>query len=164
MDVNILVICVVFYGIGIWFTLAVFNNIFDFQTNKLLIGRVMSMCDIKEDPVLGNRLQWRSIENPSWHRSVLMGVILYQLAVVCKMLITGYMVIEVMLTGGSISADLQNDINLALGMLLVLWFGFLIGGLWFGYWIKMQQIQTSHILLTILTLFSIVTINVLMAN
>ena len=161
MDINLVIITVVFCAYGSWFSLAVFNNISDFQTNRLLIAKMMSMDEIKADPHMGNNLQWRALDGMRWSRYVFIPVIGYQALVVGLFVIFGFDLVSAATTGTPLTDALIGHLNLAFLLALMLWFGFLIGGLWFGYWIKMPQIQSAHMLLAILTLFCLTVINVL---
>jgi hypothetical protein len=49
--------------------------------------------------------------------------------------------------------------NLALLVYMALWIGFLVGGLYFGYWIKQGPFQVAHLLLFTLTLLTAIFIN-----
>jgi hypothetical protein len=42
--------------------------------------------------------------------------------------------------------------DLALLLFASMWFLFLCGGLWFGYWITLPSVQTVHLLMLIATL------------
>ena len=48
-------------GLAIWLTIAVFNNLADPQTNRLLLGQTLSMELLKPEPVLGSGLTWRAL-------------------------------------------------------------------------------------------------------
>jgi predicted small integral membrane protein len=161
MDINFIIISVVFCAYGMWFTLAVFNNVSDFQTNRLLIAKMMSMEDIKSDPYMGNNLQWRAMNGMRWSPVVFIPVIAYQAFIVFQFFSVGFDLFSTLLSGAAISQNLIVDVSVTFLMALLLWFSFLIGGLCFGYWIKMPQVQTAHILLAILTLFCLTIVNVL---
>ncbi len=45
--------------------------------------------------------------------------------------------------------------TLALTCFLMLWMGFICGGLWFGYWLKQGAIQSVHMTLILITLASL---------
>ena len=161
MDINFIIISVVFCAYGMWFTLAVFNNIADFQTNRLLIAKMMSMEEIKSDPYMGNNLQWRALDDMRWSLVVFILVISYQAFIMLQFFTVGFDLFRDLFSGASISPELIVSVSMTFLMTTVLWFFFLIGGLWFGYWIKMPQLQIAHILLVILTLFCLTIVNVL---
>lgn len=159
MTLEVLVLSLVVCGLGAWFSLAVFNNVIDFNTNRFLIAKMISMEDIIQDPNLGNGIQWRAINGKWWPSIILVGVISYQLVVVLKSVLAGAALVSIAISGAPISDSLLFDINTTLVMWLMLWLGFLTGGLWFGYWLKMQQLQAAHIMLTIIALLSLVLVN-----
>jgi predicted small integral membrane protein len=161
MNIDLLIISVVVCGYGIWFSLAVFNNIVDFKTNKFLIGKMITMEDIINDPNLGNQLQWRALNGKHWPSIILSNVIAYQLIIAAKLLFSGFTLLSLITSDGVISADILLGVNYSLLMMLTLWFGFLTGGLWFGYWMKMPQVQLVHLLLILITLICLTLVNIL---
>ncbi|MFT5519806.1 MAG: putative small integral membrane protein [Enterobacterales bacterium] len=161
MNIDLLILCTVICGYGLWFSLAVLNNIADFQTNRFLIARMISMQEILDDSNLGNGIQWRALKGQHWSPIILTGVIFYQLLAASKLAIAGVALISLVITGGATTTELLFDINIALLMMLALWFGFLTGGLWFGYWIKMPQVQIVHIMLVLVTLICLILVNML---
>ncbi|GAB1258355.1 hypothetical protein NBRC116494_28570 [Aurantivibrio plasticivorans] len=162
MDVNAVIVMLVVCAYGLWLAVAVFNNISDFQTNRALIARMVSMDDIKSDPVMGNNLQWRAMDGRRWSLFIFLPVVFYQVLTVAQFAVAGASVVVDLWTTGSISHSLVTQINIAFLLALMLWFTFLIGGLWFGYWIKMPQVQSAHLMLAMLTLFCITLVNILL--
>jgi len=159
MNINTIIISVVIFSYGTWFILAVFNNLVDFKTNKFLIGKMITMEEIINDPNLGNKLQSRAINGEHWPSIILSCVICYQLITAIKLAFTGFMLINLVISGGSITNEVLLGVNYSLLMLLILWFGFLTGGLWFGYWMKMPQVQLVHLLLVLTTLLCLILVN-----
>lgn len=70
--------CLFLIGITLWFTLVMINNMTDSGTNLHLIGQMMRMDLLKEDPYMGNRIEWRAVKSPVIHKMVLIFVILLQ--------------------------------------------------------------------------------------
>lgn len=159
MNIDQAIITTILFSYTIWFLLAVLNNIVDFETNLFLIKKMMSMKEIIDDNNIGKKIQKRAIANPKYPPIVLKTVIFYQLLVGIKLIECCTLVIAVYFSGGSIDKNILIDINIAFLMLLTLWFGFLIGGLWFGYWLKMPQVQAVHMTLILITLVCILIIN-----
>lgn len=48
----------VLLGLAVWLSMAVFNNIMDFGTNRYLLQTMITMHDIKADMILGKGLEW----------------------------------------------------------------------------------------------------------
>lgn len=156
MNVDSLTLCIIICGYGLWFSLAVFNNITDFQTNRFLIGKMIGMEEIKDDPNLGNQIQWRALHGKHWATIIFSGVVLYQVLAAFKLILVGIALVEITMTGNTLSNEILQQVNIALLMMLILWFGFLTGGLWFGYWMKMPQVQVVHILLVLITIMCLI--------
>jgi len=53
-----------------------------------------------------------------------------------------------------------NIANYSLSAFMSMWFFFLCGGFWFGYWIKTPQIQEVHMKLIIISIVEIIFINI----
>lgn len=140
-------------GFSTWLTIAVINNIIDRKTNIVLLSGMASMKLVKEDSLLGNGLQGRAVNNPGIAEHVLTGVIISQLIIVVLMWCgTSLHVYE--LAGGAGLAGVSGLSIAITGIVasIALWFFFLCGGLYFGYWIKTPQIQHTHLAVLIVSL------------
>ena len=142
-----------------WLSLAAFNNITDFKTNYFLIKKMTSMEEIIADKNLGNNLQWRALQDKKWAKSLLIIIIAYQLFTSIHLGMATVSLFSAIISNEIISVQLINDINMSFTFALALWFGFLIGGLWFGYWIKMPQVQIVHLILVLITILCITLTN-----
>ncbi len=142
-------------GLAAWMSLAVFNNIVDRSTNVTLLHRMLSMSLLDEDPDLGNGLAKRAIKKKSTAAIFLNCVIFAQL-LISGLMITGAVLFAAGVMDGSASAYSLGVATAMLGLTAFgsLWFFFLCGGLYFGYWMKMQQVQQVHFTLVIITILS----------
>lgn len=147
-------------GLGSWMGIACANNRIDCATNRQTIGNMVTMHAIKQDNTLGVGLLHRAWKN---HRNV--SPLLW--SIVC---LQGIIAFTFLLAGILLSAAIFQSALQPLGLLFAnvalwgfdgLWLGFLCGGLWFGYWIHMSQVQATHLLLLMIGLLSSVLINVL---
>jgi predicted small integral membrane protein len=138
---------------GLWLAVAAFNNIMDFSTNRHLLSNVLSMRELKDDPVLGKGLVGRAIEGDVVPGLVLRVVIAVQIIIVLLMA-RGVWHLALSDRATGIGAA-----NLSFAALFGLWFWFLIGGLWHGYWMKMPQVQQVHLAMIMLTLGGVILIN-----
>jgi predicted small integral membrane protein len=138
---------------ALWLAVAVANNILDFGTNRHLLGNVTSMRELKADPVLGKGIVRRAIDDPRYAGLILRVVIVVQIIIVALMLRgVWHLAVSDRATG-------TGAANLSLAALFCLWFWFLIGGLYHGYWIKMPQVQQVHFAMVLLTLGGALLIN-----
>jgi predicted small integral membrane protein len=138
---------------GLWLAVAVFNNIVDFGTNRHLLSNVLAMRELKADPVLGKGLIGRAIDGDHAPALILRLVIAVQIIIV---LLMGRGVWHLAFSDRAMGIGAAN---LSFAALLGLWFWFLIGGLWHGYWMKMPQVQQVHLAMVLLTLGGVVLIN-----
>ncbi len=145
---------IVVAGLALWMTLAVYNNIVDSGTNRALLGKVTSMQELKEDPVLGKGLIGRAVDNPAYPRAILNVVIVVQLVVVALLWRATWL-----LAFNAPSPAALGAANLALGAFIALWFWFLIGGLFYGYWMEMPQVQQVHLTLVIVAILAMLLVN-----
>jgi predicted small integral membrane protein len=139
---------------GLWLALAVANNIVDFGTNRTLLDAMLSMRELKADPALGKGLIHRAVTSDRAAGRMLVAVIAAQIVIVALM---ARGVWHLLLS------DRETGIgaaNASLAGLFLLWFGFLIGGLYRGYWIKMPQVQQVHLTMLLLTLGGALLVNI----
>lgn len=138
-------------AIAAWLTIAAGNNQRDKPTNWLLLGVMMRQDLLKDEPVLGQGLKDRRIDDPDFPKTAL------------KVIIGAQILIAVLLWIAAIFSGLDwlgyidgvvaaAAINVAVGAFFALWTTFLCGGLWFGYWIKTWHVQQVHFTLFIIAL------------
>lgn len=147
-------------GLALWLTIIVLNNVTDRGTNVRLIGRMMGMDEIKEDPLMGNGLQWRAIKSVVVHRLALCAVVVLQVVAVALLWRAAYLFLATTLGFGSVAAAVSAA-NLALVPFVALWFFFLCGGLWFGYWMKMGPVQQVHLTLLVVSMLATLVVNLI---
>lgn len=152
---HLLACLVVVAGLAGWLSLAVVNNIRDGGTNVALLGRMMSMTELKTDKELGLGLRSRAIgDRSAFPRAALTAVIIVQLGIALA-LWAGALLLALALAGGN-AAWAIDVASTAVTAFAGLWFAFLIGGLWFGYWIKMPQVQQVHLSLLTISIAALV--------
>lgn len=144
----------VMFGMGGWMLMAACNNLLDPQTNVTLLKKMMSMDDLRLDGKLGQGLLFRSIQADAFALPMLLTIAGVQIVISLSLLLSALLLFNVPI--GLI--DLSTDITITFTMLSILlftahWFVFLIGGLWFGYWIKMGPVQMVHLTMLILSIF-----------
>ena len=140
-------------GIGVWMIMAAFNNLLDPQTNTLFLRKMMSMEDIKLDGRLGQGLLFRSLDVDSFVLPMLRAIAFMQIVIGLSLLASAVLIINVPVEIIDLSVDATLTIATSANMLFAVhWLFFLIGGLWFGYWIKMGKVQIVHFTMLILSL------------
>ncbi|GAB3128222.1 hypothetical protein GCM10027160_53570 [Streptomyces calidiresistens] len=148
-------------GITVWLSLIAINNITDFGTNRALLEQTISMEALKEDPLRANGLEWRAMPE-SLAVPALIAVIAHQVGTVALMwraVATGVRVLR--RKGGTGLVDFLRHTNHSLVAFLGLFIGFLVGGLWFGYWMHLGPVQQVHLTLLIIGALVAVVVNLL---
>ena len=140
-------------GIGCWLLLAALNNLIDAGTNVTLLNRMMSMRDLREDKKLGQGLLYRTVGSTAYVPLMLKVIAITQLLIASTLILSGFILISLVFKIGMFS---QNEALLisscAVLIFMAFWFFFLIGGLWFGYWIKMGNLQSVHFMMLVISM------------
>lgn len=63
-------------GVGVFYTLVVFNNLTDFDSNYQFVRHVLSM----DTTFPGNRAMYRALPSPAWHLAFYWSIILWETA------------------------------------------------------------------------------------
>lgn len=138
---------------GVWLALAAFNSSVDPGTNRTLMGNMLAMADLKEGEPLGQGLLPRAVRRPDLAARMLQVIVVVQMAIALSLVASGVNL--------ALSHDPAHAIALAswaLAAFGALWCFFLIGGLWFGYWIKTPQVQQVHFTLLLATLLTLLVV------
>lgn len=142
-------------GLAFWTSIAALNNLTDSETNSIFMDNMLSMRLLKADPVLGLGLRWRawSVE---WAAVIVYAVAAYQVVVSVLLWRATLAYAHAWLRCDRALFNIaRNRAVLALTCFLALWFGFIGGGLWFGYWMKQGAIQSVHMTLILIALASL---------
>ena len=138
-------------AIAVWLTIAVGNNWRDKATNTTLLGVMIRQELLEDEPVVGQGLKDRRIEDPDFPDKALEMIIAAQIIVALLLWIAA--ILSGLAWIGVADATVATAfINVAIGFFFALWTAFLCGGLWFGYWIKTWHVQQVHFTLFIIGL------------
>ncbi len=152
------------FAFAFWLLIAIFNNVTDFGTNSFLLKKMLSLEELSKDNNLGKGLLWRRILNKQVPTFLLRLIIFYQIITSLLLWISGAKLLLVVIENYSIMQYKYAIAfsNFSLMCFSSLWFFFFIGGLWFGYWLKMPKVQQVHLSLLMISmaLFIIVNMNV----
>jgi predicted small integral membrane protein len=141
-------------GLAAWLSLAVFNNIVDFGTNLFLLSNVTSMRELKADPNLGKGIIGRAVADDRYPALLLRIIITLQIGTALLLWRGAWH-----LAFAVDPAFAKGAANLGLAAFAALWFWFLIDGLYYGYWMKLPQVQQVHLALVIISIGSIILVN-----
>jgi len=147
------IICCI--GLSLWLSISLINNLHAFASSSGAIGVTMSMAPLTQPPAINLPLLRRAITTPSIHRLALSIIVLIQAAAVITVWVGCYE----LLLGAGLEVALPW-LNLALSATLVFLLAMLLGGIWFGYWIRQEGLQLTHLLLMVWILLHFVVLNV----
>ncbi|ARC78341.1 DUF2165 family protein [Pseudomonas aeruginosa] len=142
-------------GFALWLSLALINNLQAFASSVGAIGVTMSMAPLAQPPAIDMPLLARAVRSPLMHRLALSIIVALQVAAV----VTAWTGCYELLFGAGLETA-RPWLNLALSATLGFLFGMLLGGLWFGYWIRQEGLQLTHLLLVVWVLANFFVLNV----
>jgi predicted small integral membrane protein len=119
-------------GIAFLYTLVVFNNLTDFDSNYQFVRHVLSM----DSTFPGNHALWRALPSPAIHLAFYLGIIAWEIATAI-LLWWGVVRLGRSLRLGAISFNAAKRLSIvALTLSLLMWLvAFLsVGGEWFLMW------------------------------
>jgi len=146
---------VIIFGISLWLTIAIFNNFTDQITNRVLLSTMLDMHLMINDPnQLGSGLLWRAM--PSFLSKYLLWLVIFLETLVTIYLWKSFIDFSkaIFLNKDKLQ-HARNTVIKALTCFMIIWLIFMIGGFWFGYWIKQGAIQHVHMTLLIISITSI---------
>ena len=133
-------------GLACWLSIAAINNLHAFHGAVWAIGNTMRMDPLRQDPTIQTPLLRRALTSLTLHRLSLGVVLSLQLAAA----IAAWTGLALFL-GGGLPAGLPW-LNLALCAMAAFLLLMHLGGLWFGYWIAQEGLQSTHLVLLLFTL------------
>lgn len=119
-------------GVAIFYSLVVFNNLTDFNSNYQFVRHVLSM----DTTFQGNNGMWRALPWPGWHLTFYLGIIAWE---ILTTILLWWGAWQLYTARGSMPAE-YNRVKrvpvLALTVSLLMWLvAFLsVGGEWFLMW------------------------------
>ena len=133
-------------GLAIWLSLAAINNLHAFHGAVWAIGNTMRMDPLRQDPTIQTPLLRRALTSLAVHRLALLVVLALQLGAA----IAAWSGVALLFHDGLAAA--LPWLNLALCAMAAFLLLMHLGGLWFGYWIAQEGLQSTHLVLLLFTL------------
>lgn len=146
---------VVVLGFAVWTAVAALNNIMGFRSAAAAIAAMMAMAPLKEAPAINSPLASRALTASRWSVSALVAIVAVQIAATVALGIGGALLIGGQ-NGGETSSSGASWALIGFTLLTSLWFAMMIAGLWFGYWIRQEGLQLTHIALLAVTIIAAV--------
>ena len=119
-------------GVALFYTLVVFNNLTDYNTNYQFVRHVLMM----DSTAPGNHEMWRAINRPAWHRAAYISIIAWESVVMSLCWAAGWRMIR-QYSSPSIAFERTKRLAIsALTLALLMWLVvfLLVGGEWFLMW------------------------------
>lgn len=119
-------------GVALFYTLVVFNNLTDFDSNYQFVRHVLSM----DTTFPGNSGLWRALPGPAWHSAFYIGIIVWEIATTI-LLWWGFAKLLHTVRQGAAEFNMAKQVPvMALTLSLLMWLvAFLaVGGEWFLMW------------------------------
>ena len=120
------------FAVALYYTLLVFNNTSDFNSNYQLVRHVLMM----DSTFPGNRAMWRALNQPAWQLAFYITIIAWEFVTMILCLWGGWRITRA-LQGTAAAFDRAKRISIiGLTLALLMWLlAFLtIGGEWFLMW------------------------------
>jgi predicted small integral membrane protein len=145
-------------GLAIWLSISVVNNCRAFGGSAAAVGATMSMALLKQPPPIDSPLLSRAIDSHALHRMALVMVLTLQTVAGVACWVGCWQLVVV----GDLGAA-RPWLNLGLSVFTMFLFAMHLGGLWFGYWIRQEGLQLTHIGLLVWTVVAFLLFNMPLA-
>lgn len=127
-------------GLAAWLSIAVVNNLHAFAGSAGAIGATMSMAPLRQAPAIATPLLARAAASLRLARCALAVVLALQIGAAAACWVGAHaLAIDRDLAGARVA------LNLAMSGFAAFLFAMHLGGLWFGYWIRQESLQLTHI-------------------
>lgn len=140
-------------GFALWTMVAALNNITGFRGAAAAISCTMGMTPLNDPPAIVSPLTRRALTSPRLAAVSLILILVVQIAAALSLGLGGILLLAEALGAGAP----EWGVAVALGgfaLLTILWFMMMIGGLWFGYWIRQEGLQLTHLALLAVTMIA----------
>lgn len=144
-------------GLAAWMATVATNNCLAFANGVFTVGMLMNMKPFEEAPAIASPLLSRRVASAAWHRAVYSVIVVLEVLTAALLLLSaGNAALEIIEYTPSPGAALPT---IGLTALLGLVFLMMSGGAWFGYYIRQELIQLTHIGLAVLAVVALIFVN-----
>lgn len=131
-------------GLALWLSVAALNNLRAFAASAGAVGATMAMTPLQQPPAIDIPLLSRAINSSLIARLALLLILGLQIAAACACWIGCY---HLLAAGDLVAA--RTWLNLALSTAVAFLLAMHLGGLWFGYWMRQESLQITHLVMLI---------------
>ncbi|MGJ7902092.1 DUF2165 family protein [Lysobacter sp. 1R34A] len=141
-------------GLALWLSVVAFNNLIAFRNGVFALASIMRMAPFEQAPAIQTPLLSRRVEEASWHRAAFCVVLGAELVAAVLLWAT-----VAALAGLAASADATVLANLALTALMATSFLMAVGGSWFAYYVRQDNLQLTHFVLVAVSVLGLLAVN-----
>ena len=123
---------VLVFAVAMFYTVVVFNNITDYNSNYQFVRHVLMM----DSNTLGNHERWRAMNSPAWHKAFYVSIILWEALVMLLSWWGGLRLMRALNAPALVFTQAKSVSVAALTLAMLMWLvAFLtVGGEWFLMW------------------------------
>lgn len=143
-------------GFALWSLLAALNNLTGFRAAASAIMKTVSMAPLRDEPVIATPFDRRAVSGRRMAPLAVVVILVLQAAAACLFGAAAVAFMGLISPTAVLPAEFANT---GFALLTVAWFAMLIAGLWFGYWIRQDILQLTHIALLVATLAAALVVN-----
>jgi predicted small integral membrane protein len=140
-------------GFAMWTTVAALNNITGFRGAAAAISCTMGMTLLDDPPAIVSPLVGRALTSPRLAAAALVLILAVQIAAALSLGLGGALLLADVLGGNASEWGVAAALA-GFSLLTVMWFMMMIAGLWFGYWIRQEGLQLTHLTLLAVTMIA----------
>jgi predicted small integral membrane protein len=120
------------FAVALFYTVVVFNNITDYNSNYQFVRHVLMM----DSTLSGNRGMWRALNTPGWHTAFYVSIIAWESIVMLLCWWGGVRLARALSASAAVFMQAKRVSVAALTLGLLMWLvAFLdVGGEWFLMW------------------------------
>ena len=120
------------FGIILYYTIAILNNLIDYDLNYQYIKHVLTMDTIFAD----SHSMWRALRSPIWHQLFYVTIIIWEIADLMLCAWGGVRMVMTLRANVVEFNQAKNNVVAALSLSLLMWLVafFCVGGEWFLMW------------------------------
>ncbi|QQP94392.1 DUF2165 family protein [Lysobacter enzymogenes] len=139
-------------GLAAWLSVVAFNNLRAFGNGAFALGQLMRMAPLQQAPAIQTPLLARRVESVFWHRAVL------ALVLAAELVSAGLLWFAAAAFAGA-AAEPAAWANLALAAFMATCLLMLLGGSWFAYYIRQDNVQLLHFVLIGVAVAAMIAVN-----
>lgn len=141
------------WGFALWTGVGTLNNLIGFRASAATLARTMAMQPLRDPPAIDSPLAGRALTSPHWAKAAMLAIVIIQSLATLSLGAGGVLLLASIAGLAALNAGIAIALT-GFVLLAALWLGMMIAGLWFGYWIRQEGLQLTHIALLAATVLA----------